>query len=453
MGRRVQVVTEGRHYRLGRTSEYGGIWKKRPWGWKLISRYPLTEEGWRVAQQQFASMEPEGSGQASETGLRSRRRTPWLVASAFVLIAVVVFIVVALTDSSGTDTVGTSFSATTLTSSPPVSTTTPAGIGSGLLATDDSTYAEFIQWSGTGGYLSGTLQIDVVDGTPPNATVSTKVEQVQAQLNGTQIQVNLGDYGQVFGTYSDGTLRVNIPQQNGTLQEGTFQEASTTAFNSAVAQIQAGLSTSNSSAAQQQQIQAQQSAIDKAAAAVQHDLQALGGDEGNLTQSLAQLPGAVAQEKGALATTASDEQKVVSEAQSGTPQDQVCTDADGVATDADGVNTAGDGVSTQADSVVNVIHSTQGDIASTQQDFDSLQQAQSAQPTYEDGAPSSTTVNQAVATAQAAIASAVKSTNGSIGTANSYESQAYQDAQAAAASDSCSPPSQPTYQPTISASS
>jgi len=51
----VTVHQQGRRYRLGVTPEYGGIWRKRLWGGRLI--YPLTDEGWQVATAQFAVWE------------------------------------------------------------------------------------------------------------------------------------------------------------------------------------------------------------------------------------------------------------------------------------------------------------------------------------------------------------------------------------------------------------
>lgn len=61
------VVRQGRRYRLGRTSAYGGIWRKRPWGWRLVARYPLNDEGWRIAEGQFSMWEPEAPFVADTT--------------------------------------------------------------------------------------------------------------------------------------------------------------------------------------------------------------------------------------------------------------------------------------------------------------------------------------------------------------------------------------------------
>src|ERR1700678_1985325 len=88
------VFQEGRHYRLGYTDQYCGIWRKRPWGWRLASRYPLTEDGWRVANQQFAILEPDqqipnGERRAAESTADRRWGRSWWGAAALAGILVV----------------------------------------------------------------------------------------------------------------------------------------------------------------------------------------------------------------------------------------------------------------------------------------------------------------------------------------------------------------------------
>ena len=58
-------------------------------------------------------------------------------------------------------------------------------------------------------------------------------------------------------------------------------------------------------------------------------------------------------------------------------------------------------------------------------------------------------MNQAIASAQKAVTTVLGTANADIAQANSYETQGYQDAQAAANAGSCSGPSQPETQPTI----
>ena len=55
-----------------------------------------------------------------------------------------------------------------------------------------------------------------------------------------------------------------------------------------------------------------------------------------------------------------------------------------------------------------------------------------------------------MAAANAAIKSALNTANGDIGQANSYETQAYNDAVAAAQAGSCAPPATQFTQPSIS---
>jgi hypothetical protein len=68
-----------------------------------------------------------------------------------------------------------------------VSTTTlPAPVGSGYLNTT-STSAAFIQWNTNASEISGTLQYDYVEGTPPSEQLSTQTAPVSGQINGSQI--------------------------------------------------------------------------------------------------------------------------------------------------------------------------------------------------------------------------------------------------------------------------
>ena len=189
--------------------------------------------------------------------------------------------------------------------------------------------------------------------------------------------------------------------------------------------------------------------IDVAATAVEADITSLQNDGDTLTSDLSGFIGNLAQEKTDLAITAKEEGVVIAESKNGTDSNQVCSDSDTVQSDADNVGSDGDTVSSTANGVEGDISTLRSDIAAIQQNLATLKSAQSLLPTYNDGAPSQSSVDEAVTTTQAAIQSALTTANGDIAQANSYEVLAYQDAVAAAKAGNCAPPATQFTQPTI----
>lgn len=91
----------------------------------------------------------------------------------------------------------TSSTSTAASVAPPATTTTPiagggasAPVGAGFLATDGSTYADFIQWSDTNGYISGTIQGDTTAGTSPSEQLSTTTLSISGQVSGGQVSLS-----------------------------------------------------------------------------------------------------------------------------------------------------------------------------------------------------------------------------------------------------------------------
>jgi len=325
----------------------------------------------------------------------------------------------------------------------------PNAVGSGYLAKESGAVV-FIQWTQSGNNLSGSAQVETLSGSPPNQSVSTNTISVSGQLDGSTITLSFNGETKVFGTLSGGTFEVNFPQNDGSLAPVTFTTATATQFNQALADLQGNTGSANQSAAEAETVTSEQQSIDKAAAAVEADISGLKNDSGTLSSDLGGFTKDLAQAQADLATTAQAEQMVITESQNGTDPNQVCSDSDTVQSDADTVGSGGDTVSSTADSVEGDISTLRSDISGTQQDFASLQAAQSQQPSYGDGAPSRSAVNQAVAAVQTAITSALNTANSDIAQANSYETQAYNDAVAAAQAGKCSPPATQYTQPTIS---
>ena len=324
----------------------------------------------------------------------------------------------------------------------------PNAVGAGYLANESGAVA-FIQWTQSGQNLSGTAQVETLSGYPPNQSVSTDTISVSGQFSGSTIRLSFNGGATVFGTLSGGSFTVNFPQTDGSLAPVTFTAATATQFNQALAVLRGHTGSANQNAAEAETDTSEQQSIDKWASSVEGDISGITQDTGTLSSDLGGFTQDLATAKGDLATVAGEEQTVVTESQNGTDNDQVCDDSDTVQDDADTVGDDGDTVSDTADTVETDLSRLRGDISGIQQDFASLQNAQAQQPSYRDNAPSQDGVNQAVAAANAAIAAALNTANDDIAQVNAYETQAYNDAVAAAQAGNCAGPATQYTQPNI----
>jgi hypothetical protein len=371
----------------------------------------------------------------------------WYAKKAVWIPVVVVVLVAALT---GVLLVAQSSQNPSTTAGSPGATTVPGqgAVGTGYLA-HASNGVIFIQWTQSGTSVNGTAEVDTLSGTPPNQSVSTKTINVTGQLQGSTITLSFNGGTEVFGTLSDGSFTVNFPQSDGSLGPVTFTSATASDFNQALSALQGNTGAQNSQAAAANQLAAEQQNIDKAASAVAGGITGLQSDAASMNASLGAFTQSLAQQQTDLGTEAKLESQVIAESQNGTANEQVCSESDTVASDGDTVDSDGDTVSSDADTTEGDVGDVRTDIADLQNASASLQAAQAALPTYTDGAPTLSAVNQAIASAQKAVTTVLGTANADIAQANSYETQGYQDAQAAANAGSCSGPSQPETQPTI----
>jgi hypothetical protein len=67
----------------------------------------------------------------------------------------------------------------------------------------------------------------------------------------------------MFGTFSGGVLRLNIPQQDGTIALSAFKSASPDLFNDAVQAMQLRVSNDSQTAMVQREVASKESAIEK----------------------------------------------------------------------------------------------------------------------------------------------------------------------------------------------
>lgn len=440
---KVTVMAEGRRHRLGRTHEYGGIWRKRPWGWRLVSRYPLTDDAWRVAQDQFAAWEPEaaayGGTVPSASGMRAWR---WavLAAAIAVLVGVISYVIVGGGSSARVSTAGSGQPGAPAepASSTPIDTApaTPA-VGSGYLATGDG-WVAFLQWNDQEGAVSGTLETVTTTNSPPNEKTQADTSNVAGSIKGSSISLSFDGSPDQFGTVYGGSFTINVPQADGSLAAITFHAATAQDYNNALSALNAGVDAANGQAAQAQALAAREQQIAKDASTVSSDISGIANTESSLGQAVQAIPSDLKHQATDLATTHTEEQKVDGEAKQYPDGNngQVCYDAGTVSYDAGTVSYEAGTVSYDAGSVSNDLSALRSGTsgAGIGQDFAKLQTDESNVPGYlPTGTPTQHDVDQAISAAQAAIASALATTNGYIDQANAnvttafgYAAQAFQ---------------------------
>ena len=315
--------------------------------------------------------------------------------------------------------------------------TSPAPVGSGYLNTS-ATSAAFIQWNTNGSNISGTIQLDYIEGNPPNEQLSANTESVSGQINGSQISMSFSGGSAQFGTISGGGFTLDVPQSDGSLAPATFESATAAQFNQAVSALNSSVSSSNTAANQAAATANAESTINGDGSTVTSDISGLGQDASTAVSDAEAISNDLGTEQADLASTASAEQSVANEAKSqGAGSPQVCSDSDGVASDADGV-------ASDADGVVGDVTTVRNDIGGLQSDFAALQSAQATLPSYNANAPTQADVNSAIASAEKSVSAAINQTNNAIDRANAYQSDAYQEAIAANNAGGCqSPPSPP----------
>lgn len=419
LGRNVAIEAQGRRYRLGRTADYGGIWRRRPWGWQLLCRYPLTDDGWRAAHQQYEIWEPTGG--SNPEGLTKRSAARYLVPGAAVVVVVVAVII-------GFQVAGPSHSLNVSNSAGPggsdsgVPSSPAAAPASGYLATGDG-YALFLQWNNNHGTLSGTLQGVGTSGTPPNETSSNNTVSVSGTLNGNSITLSFDGGPSTFGTVSNGSFSINVPQRNGTLAPVTFHSASAQDFNNAVTAITDGMQSAN---AQATQINNEANNINETALRAATDVNTLsgadfGGDSGSLGNGAGEVSDALKQEQSEYAQFQSD---LANNNQYG----QACTDVGGSlnATLGGSVYAAmGGTVVPDANVLQSHINSLRQLIQTAPADIAAYRSAQASLPSFQPKTPVGP-LDPALNTASTAIGQALAQANPLIDRINSDAQQAYQ---------------------------
>lgn len=177
-------------------------------------------------------------------------------------------------------------SAATLAAATPPGATPAAepGVTSYLCAFSDGDM--LLQWNSANGYLSGTYQDASISGTAPQEQVNT----TQGNLSGTTsgsggITLNIGT-ATWYGTIAGSTATLNVPQNDGSIQPVTCNQAGVSDWNSAVAQLNGQVTTDNNTT---QQAQASQSAAAAQAQQVSNAQQSLASDVSSLQSDTSTL--------------------------------------------------------------------------------------------------------------------------------------------------------------------
>lgn len=129
----------------------------------------------------------------------------------------------------------------TTTTIPAAATTTavPESVGYGYLATGASEIV-FLQFTKeAGGQLTGTVYDDTLSGSPPDESVQNSTESLTGTVDGGQLTVTFtGASAPVFGRFSANTVRLEVPQSDGSLAQEVFIRATPAQYDSALASLQ-----------------------------------------------------------------------------------------------------------------------------------------------------------------------------------------------------------------------
>ena len=447
--RKVDVAAEGQRYALGRTTEFDGIWRKRPWGWRLVSRYPRTEEGWRVASAQFSDWEPYAQVEGSRILFRDeapsprRRRLIW----GWSLIA----IVAAVTAAGGVVLSRNGWSLSPAGSAATGGRPTAQVVGPGHLATGPD-FIDYIQWHDLGGRLTGSAHVVTLTGHAPDLNTATRTLAVSGTLNASTISLSFDGSPAAFGALSGGSFTVDFPQPGSALAPVTFVSASALQYARAVAALGDQMAQANQVAASARTLKTEQHAITSDATAVASDIKRL-SDLSSLTAAVESVGTSVQQVTTDLTQVQADLDKVLAEAPQGN-KSQICSDASHVVASAAqklAYDTAQKLEYDATQGVENQVGVLRGNVTSLQSDFAQLQSDQSVLPGYRPpNQPGRRVVTQTLAGTNNALTSAVTTTNGDIDQANTIVATAYGYLAEAFQVGSCgSPPATPDPQQDI----
>lgn len=314
----------------------------------------------------------------------------------------------------------------------PPTTATPSSPGStqpGFLAYA-SNGALFIQWTRTGDTVTGTLSESYTEPSNP-AQVTSESHSFTGVISGSSITLTLDSGNNWNGTLSSSALTLSYTASDGTLRTFTFNQATVSDYNNAVAAVTAqGHAAANAQAQAQATQQAQQD-LDQDATALATDMTTLESAVEQLRADVRQVPADLAQMRADLAAQKKDLNHLLvapaSGCQNGADYQVASTDNYQVTSTDDYQIT-----STDAYSISNDQEAITQAIATLRSDSQKERAAQASLPSYTpSGLPSRSQINRAATSASAAARAAKTTWNGYLTTvkqldttSNGYAAQA-----------------------------
>lgn len=297
----------------------------------------------------------------------------------------------------------------------------------GFLYASSST-AIFLQWTSSGaGPVEGTIKVDTEAGTPASA-VSDETNDFTGQVNPDGgVVLDLPVWRTVYGTESDSTLTLNLPQQGGGLQAVSFHSATPDDYNSAVASLRTSVDAMNQQGAQRQQISQDESTLSEAFGTLQRD-------EQNLTSQLEGLDQNVSSANNDTSQTENEAQ--AAQAQGTAEYSSGCGDVAAAGGDASAVGGDASALGGTLSAVTSALATVRQDMATVNHDLD---QVKGDVPGYQGAgsAPSPTDVQNAASGADIAINHSVSTANADIDKVNGDITAAFNAVATAAKATDC----------------
>jgi hypothetical protein len=275
---------------------------------------------------------------------------------------------------------------------------------SGSFVGTASNAAILVQWTRTGGQLTGELQQALLEGSGAQEQVSSSSQAFTGTLSGNSVTLSLnqglGSVSNLTGTLNGQQLDLNYPGQGGGIITIPMSPGGPSDFNSDLANLQSQAGQAQTTAAQQQAAQQQANTVGYAAQAVSNDLSTLQSAQHNATGT-GSVAGDLAQMRKDLAQTQADLQHVLGEA-GHTDVNTLCSDADTVSSDYDTVSGDYDTISGDQGSSGGDTGSIQAAVKALQRDGQALDAYRASDPAdVPADAPTDAQIAQAVKAAQA----------------------------------------------------
>jgi hypothetical protein len=200
-----------------------------------------------------------------------------------------------------------------------------------------SNAAIFVEWTRSGGQLSGELHQALLVGSGSTEQVSSQSEAFTGTVSGNSVTLSLnqglGSVTNLTSTLDGQQLELNYPGEDGGLITIEMAPGGPSGFNSDLANLQGQAGKAQNQAAQQQAAQQQANSVASDAQAVSNDLITLQSSERDASGT-GSVAGDLTQMRKDLGQTGTDLQHVLHEA-GHTDVDTLCTDADTVSSDYD----------------------------------------------------------------------------------------------------------------------